>query len=462
MGCWKDILFLVEITHHYCNELETIGVHTSTKNYNISETQLFAEQLSIDMLAERPSLCAKWAPTEGCHYDKKTGIAKSIMTLMNLNPRAYRKMLTDLRAKIIIVETQMSKSMFNSINFSTLPSRAHLMYKKAFLRDTNADGLFKDDRIQLHARYIKYLEDLKAGKTKANFKGIMPHELISQLLNGRGTEGIELIEDQWKSIRQNVENLGVFDYCIPIVDVSGSMETNDNPRPIDVAIALGILVSECTKGPFKNRVITFHENPEIINLSECKDLRTKVNKVKSMPWGGNTNIEAVFDKIIQIGVGINLSPEQMPRKLFIFTDMQFDQVSGSHLKTFDKIRVKFGKNGYVMPQIICWNLRTAGSVSFTKDDNGVCMMSGFSTEIMKAFLTSDELTPMSVFLAAIGHYEVPKIEYRPMNLNGIDIEMINTASIKSDLNYKEDTGEDTREREIIQRRATIQRRRKRY
>ena len=81
MGCWKDVLFLVEITHHYCKELESMGIRANTNLYNIAETQLFADQLTRDVLAERPSLCAKWAPTEGCHYDKKTGIAKSIMIL---------------------------------------------------------------------------------------------------------------------------------------------------------------------------------------------------------------------------------------------------------------------------------------------------------------------------------------------------------------------------------------------
>lgn len=440
VGCWKDILFLVELTVHYCKELENLGINVSDNSaYNISEIKLFANQLKIDSTIEHPSLCAKWAPTEGCHYDKKTGFAKLLMTFMGLKPREYRKMLTDLRSKIKLVETQLSQNILQEINFSTIPSRAHILYKKAFLRDTNAEGLSNISRVELHARYVKYLEDLKNGKTKANFKGIMPHELVSQM--SKGGEGLELIEDQWKSIRKNIEELSIFDRSLCIVDVSSSMGGGSNrkndPRPMDVAIALGILVSECAKGPFQHKVITFHSSPSIVNLSKCTSLAEKIRLVENMPWGGNTDIEAVFDKILEIGEFAGLKQEQMPDKLFIFTDMQFDQVSGKPLKTFDKIKEKYKKHGYMMPQIICWNLRTVDAVSFMKDDKGVCLLSGFSTEIMKAFLTCENLTPLSVFLATIEHYTVPKIELKKLRFNHINIEMLEKAVKYSDINYKD-------------------------
>ena len=448
VGCWKDILFLVELTTHYCKELENLGIQVRDNSvYNVSEIKLMGDQLRTDSMAERPTLCAKWAPSEGCHYDKKTSLAKALMGYMGLRPKEYRNMLTDLRAKIKLVETQMSQSKLLEINFSTIPSRAHLLYKKAFLRDTNAEGDTITERVVLHERYVKYLEDLKSGKTKANFKGIMPHELVAEIL--KGGQGQELIEDQWKSIRKNIENVSIFDRSLSIVDVSGSMETSEKPRPIDVAIALGILVSECAKGPFQHKVITFHEKPSFVNLGKLTTLASKVREVKSMPWGGNTNMEAVFDEIIKIGSFANLTQAQMPDKLFIFTDMQFDQVSGQKLKTFDKIRAKFQKHGYTMPQIICWNLRTVQAVSFTKDDLGVCLLSGFSTEIMKTFLTTENLTPMSVFLTAIDHYKVPvpRDNLKSLNFSGVNIQMLEKSIKHSDLNYQDPDDPKVKERQ---------------
>ena len=429
VGCWKDLLFLYEMGLYY-------GVQTS--NSRSVEIIAFANQLIDDKKSEHPSLCAKWAPTEGCHFDRKTKVAKRLMREMNLKPKEYRKMLTDLRTKVKIVESQLSQRRTSEINFSAVPSRAHLLYKKAFLRGKNADGEESAERTELKERYEKYLADLKAGKEKANFKGVMPHEIVKEILSSNGKD-IELLENQWNSIRNEIAELSVFDRCVSIVDVSGSMESGGRgdatPRPIDVAVALGILVSECSKGPFKHKMFTFHEKPSLMDFSNHTSLYQKVCAVKKMPWGGNTDIEAVFDKILDTGRFANLTQEQMPDRLFIFTDMQFDQVSGQRLKTFDKIKNKFDKYGYKMPQIICWNLRSIDSVVFTKNDADVCMLSGFSTPILKAFLTCQEISPLIVFLAAINHYKLPEIVLKPIPVNAVDVAKVQDVVNKCDFKY---------------------------
>jgi hypothetical protein len=437
VGCWKDLLFLYEM-----------GIYYGTDND--IEITIFAKQLSEDLVAERPSLCAKWAPTEGCHFDRKTRVAKRIMKHLHITPKEYRKMLTDLRTKIKLVETQLSQQCTNEINFSTIPSRAHLLYKKAFLRETNALGQIKEKRTELKERYQQYLAALTKGEEKANFKGIMPHELVHALLKSNDGQAPELIESQWKSIRGEIEDLSVFDRCVSIVDVSSSMESGNSgntPRPIDVAIALGILVSECSKGTFQHKMFTFHDKPTLADLSNFTSLLDKVRYVKSLPWGGNTDIEAVFDQIIATGTLHNLTQEQMPDRLFIFTDMQFDQVSGRKIKTFDKIKEKFKKHGYRMPQIICWNLRSIDNVVFTKDETDVCMLSGYSTPILKAFLTCQEITPLIVFLSAINHYKVPEIVLKPIDISSIDISKIESVVKKCDFNYIKEKDEEEKDEE---------------
>jgi hypothetical protein len=428
VGCWKDMLFLYEMGLHY-------GVETQV------EITAMAKQLAEDQKTEHPSLCAKWAPTEGCHFDRKTKVAKKLMREMKLKPKEYRKMLTTLRTKIKLVETHLSQRHTTEINFSAIPSRAHMLYKKAFLRGKNAEGEESTERTELKARYEKYLADLSTGKEKANFKGVMPHEIVKELVNSNG-QNAELSESQWKSIRDEIAGLSIFDRCISIVDVSGSMESGGRgdatPCPIDVAVALGILVSECTKEPFQHKMFTFHESPTLMDFSHCKSLYQKILNVKKMPWGGNTNVEAVFDKILDTGRLAKLTQEQMPERLFIFTDMQFDQVSGNRLKTFDKIKEKFAKHGYKMPQIICWNLRSIESVVFTKEDKDVCMLSGFSTPILKAFLTCQEVSPLIVFLAAINHYKVPEVTLKPITPESVDVSKVELAVKKCDFKYAEE------------------------
>ncbi len=423
VGCWKDVLFLYEMSIHYginCND----------------EIDAFCKQLNDDKTAERPSICAKWAPSEGCHFDKKTKIAKRIMHEMNLTPKNYRFLLKDLRSKINIVESQLSQGVTSQINFSHIPSRAHLIYKNAFSRETNAKGETKHDRSELMQRYRSYLEDLKAGVKKANYKGIMPHELVKKLSESENGED-ELIENQWKSIRTDIENLSIFEKCVSIVDVSGSMEgCRRTVSPMDVAIALGILISECSKGVFKDKVFTFDSNPVLSELNGFSTLREKVRYVKKLPWGGSTNMESVFDQIIDQGVKNSLRADQMPERLIILTDMQFNQVCGHDVGTkfFDKMKLKFEKHGYIMPKIICWNLRTINTLISTVEDENVCMISGFSTPILKAFMELEEITPLGVFLNAINLYKLPEIEISLITKESIDVEKLGKVVRK--LNFK--------------------------
>jgi hypothetical protein len=425
LGCWKDLLFLYEMGVSYGLESQI-------------EITAFAKQLSDERFSPNPSLCAKWAPTEGCHFDKKTGMAKKIMaemesiTKIKIKPKNYRNMLTDMRRKIKIIETQLSQERTSEINFSAIPSRAHMLYSTAFLRGANANGDKKPDRVELMERYNKYQEALKLGKEKANFKGIMPHELIKNLFsNGQNSE---LIESQWKSLREEIEGISVFDRCVSIVDVSGSM----SGQPMDVAIALGILVSECSKGPFKDKMFTFSEHPTLSDLSKITSLYDKAVHVQKLDWGGSTNIEAVFEKILDAGLRMQVSQQQMPDRLFIFTDMQFNEVNTcyapgkQHVKTFDKIAQRFAKYGYTLPQIVCWNLRNVEAVSFTKDDENICMLSGFSTPILKAFLKCKEITPSIIFLSVIGDYKLPDLILKPMTMDSIDISKLETAVKKCD------------------------------
>ena len=79
---------------------------------------------------------------------------------------------------------------------------------------------------------------------------------------------------------------------VPLVDVSGSM----SGTPMEVAIALGILVSECTAPAFRDRLLTFETRPSWVDLSDCTSLRTKVQKTQAAPWGGSTDFEAACER----------------------------------------------------------------------------------------------------------------------------------------------------------------------
>lgn len=71
--------------------------------------------------------------------------------------------------------------------------------------------------------------------------------------------------------------------CLAICDVSGSMAGT----PMELSVALGVLVSELSVEPWKGKLITFSNNRKL-QIIEGEDLISKVEFVRHMEWGMNT------------------------------------------------------------------------------------------------------------------------------------------------------------------------------
>lgn len=417
-GYWKDLLTIMEIDARLTSQ--ELGPSPTP-----IETKLFAQQLKLDLENLEKSgektaitLCAKWAPTEDSHFDSKPmQCAKKIMKEMHLKPKEYRQMLTKLRNHLKILETLMCGGRFEEIDFSKLPSVAHMKNKKAFLRGSNADGLESEPRSKLKMSYEAYLQKLKEGKTKVNVVGIQPHELVSTYLNSGVTKPDTLVEEQWNAVKKRVTEAQTFRNVTAIVDVSGSM----SGQPMTVSIALGILVAECTTGPYYGKVITFSQNPEWHYL-RGSNLMEKVKCMSNAKWGTNTNLQAVFEMILQNAKQAKLTQNEMVKTLFIFTDMQFDQCTCSPFEsTFEHAKRTFGEAGYTLPNIVCWNLRTSSTKSMPIDmmEKNFVMLSCFSAELLKLVLTTDDFSPMKMLHTALSPYNVPEriMSKTPSQLN---------------------------------------------
>lgn len=439
-GYWKDLLKLIEMETRMGILCKTLKKAPNTS----VEITLMANQLKTDLVTlDTPfadptkkaaiSLCAKWAPTEKTHYNHHPlFLAKHLATAMGFSPKQYRVAISQMRAHLNVVERLMATKQFDKIDFSKVPSVAMLKLKSAFNRDTNSEGIESEPRKKLHTDYLEYLAKLTKGETKVNTKGVQPHELVSSYLSSSAETPDDLTEAQWKSITKNVTDCGTFKDTTAIVDVSGSMEGT----PMQVAIALGILVSQCTNGPFADKVLTFDSTPRWFDITG-DTLLHKVRSLKSAPWGGSTNLRATFDLILQVATKYKLQPDQMIKTLFIFTDMQFNDVDGTdHMAMYTPIfakafgntsnsdsnsnqtpesslaygRRRFQEAGFPFPRIVCWNLRTSSSNSIpeTKYADGVAMLSGFSSELLKCVLTATEFTPLLMLKHVLEPYVVPE------------------------------------------------------
>ncbi|EXB81227.1 hypothetical protein L484_013168 [Morus notabilis] len=69
------------------------------------------------------------------------------------------------------------------------------------------------------------------------------------------------------------------------------------------------------------------------HVIKSNDLKSKIEFVRNMEWGNNTDFQKVFDLILQVAVRGNLKKEQMIKRVFVFSDMEFDKASANNWET---------------------------------------------------------------------------------------------------------------------------------
>lgn len=415
-GSWKDLLYICDFTNNTTLNLD-----------NNIECKLFIKQLKSDLqsIKQTPticiqncnskiSLCAKWAPNENSKYHS---ICKNIIELWNLernsneefmNYKSYRKMLGKLRLRLNIIEQNLSQKNYD-INFKNIPSSAHFNYKKTFLRTYG----IKDN-------YQLYLNDLQNGNSKICSSSLEPHIICNKILQCTDPNEYIVLEEMWNSLVNDIKSKGSFKNTIAISDVSGSM----SGIPMEVSIALGLLVSECCEEPYKNCLITFSQDPSIIYLEETSikkfintlqysntmnfKLKEKLTKIKNMPWGMNTDLLKVFQLLLDIAIKNKLKKEEMIEQIIIFTDMQFDNVCPNYFYNINNMYKLYSEHNYTMPKIICWNLRNVDFIPVNQNSDNILLLSGYSKNILKNLFNNNFTNPIENMNNILNQFQINK------------------------------------------------------
>ena len=334
-----------------------------------------------DALRAKNGLAAQWTPRKG-------PIAAEVRSFFGMTPKPYRKSLVALTQ---VVETQMCAGDWDNINFSHVPSVASRLYKKAFNRHTT-----------LFAEYVAKL--VSGDKTvKVNANAIFPHDVLKGIAHSYAkldkTETDHVIA-QWDALPNYVGDASI----LPLVDVSGSMTTSvpgSTVRCLDVAVSLGLYLADKNKGAFKDTFLTFSSKPQLVTLKG--NIVDKVTQMSKSDWEMSTNLHAAMDKILSVAVKGNVPASDMPAMLLILSDMQFNQCARFDDTAMQMIERKFTDAGYVVPQIVFWNLNSSDNVPVKADKSGAALVSGFSPSIMTSLLAADleQFTPEGIMLKTV-------------------------------------------------------------
>lgn len=350
------------------------------------------------------SLLAKWIPSENSKWDRYTkdrfiiALCRELFGVFNVTSghiKTLRKSyLTPLRNHLKLVETRLCTREYESLDYSAVPSVAMNKYKKAFTRND-------------FSKFSEFLTDVSNNKTKINASQVYPHNLVRAYLNETSPISEQpVIEAQWRVLKEKCQATRAFDDSIVVCDVSGSM----TGTPIEVAIALSLL--SLNPNANNNRVITFSANPTLYHIPDGS-LFDQVQRIKDMHWGMNTDFAKVMTLVLgmcsaQAQSSLQAQPSQTKqiKRVFVFSDMQFDEAFDNTSTHFDQMKKSFAAASIPFPQIVFWNLRGScfpgtSNIHVTCDERGVTLLSGYSPSLLTSLLDGDTITPLDVLMKII-------------------------------------------------------------
>ena len=321
------------------------------------------------------TLLEKWMPSV---KGARSGYAHKLAKLLGMTDKEYRKYLSSKRAALNLVESKMCKNEWDKIDYPSVPSRANLIYSDAFNRH-DAE------------RYSAFLNKVEKGEEKINTSVLYPYEVFNKI----NTPNADVLWDNLKDYT-NGEN------ALVVCDTSGSMCCSySGVLPISVSVSLALYFAERNKGIFHNEFITFSENPCFQKI-EGTTLKEKFHNIEKANWGMSTNLQKVFDLVLNSAVKNKVPEEEMPTTIYIISDMEFNYcVDGTNL---DGIIKKYNDAGYKLPRLVFWNVNSKqNNVCASKDTSGVMLVSGCSPSVF-AVATNPEMTPEGFMNSIINDY----------------------------------------------------------
>lgn len=365
-GRWDDVVALL---HTPC--------HTAA-------ARVIAEQFEKDQAAllrgGEVSLLGKWLPSANASSRETVNTARQIARdILHLSERDYRKALTALRARIRIIENNLRQKDY-TFDYAQQPSRAMFKYRKAFQR--------RDEK-----RYREYLNRVQRGEAQMHTGALYPYELVEAAL--KGDADAQTLNTAWDAL----PGYAAEENALAVVDTSGSMYWGQSgSRPAAVALSLGMYFAEHAKGAFHNHFITFSEHPQLLEIrgsSFCQ----RLEYLRSFNIIANTNIEAVFDLILDTAVKNSVPQEELPRRLYIISDMEFDSCAyGARISNFKNAKRKFAEAGYALPEIVFWNVASRNRQQpVTVNDRGAALVSGCTPRLFEMVMDG-EFTPYTSML----------------------------------------------------------------
>lgn len=380
-------LDLVGVYGRYDDLYELIGTPLEDDMWAAMKKQ-FVEDMKNYHEGNAVSLLAKWIKTADASSEKTRKLG--ILTARKLGYPVYnfKRMVRALRKRIGVIESLMSTGRWDEITYSEVPSRAMMIYRKAFERH--------DEK-----RYAEFINKAVNGEEKIHSGTLYPYDIVEKVWDSPN----KTLEAQWRQLPNYIEE-GI--NALVMADTSGSM----HGRPLDTAVGLAIYFAERNIGAYHGKWMSFSRHPKI-HLLHGETLYQKLNNIDRQDWMMNTDLKEAFDLVLSIAIDNEVPQNEMPKSIIVISDMEIDYCGDRNWSFYDKMAAKFAKKGYTIPQIVFWNADSRHD-TFHADANrkGVLLVSGQSAGIFKQVMSCVGMNPVEAMLNMLDseRYEAITVE----------------------------------------------------
>ena len=337
--------------------------------------ELVRRQLKEDLdhakRGEPVSLLAKWLPSVNTSDAEKVRMGKLFARELGMSHSDYRKTLSRLRAHLRILENSLRERDY-TFRYESQPSGAMFRYRRAFLHNDEE-------------RYLEYMEDVAKGRAVLHTSSLAPCELVDQALSFHGTqEERKILDTAWNALEDFTDERN----ALCVVDTSASMYWYGRPRPFAVAMSLGMYYAQRSHGAFRNHFITFSTHPRLIEI-KGRDFVDRVKYCQSFSEAADTNIQAVFELILNTAVANRIPQKEMPGTIYIISDMEFNRCThDASMSNFEYAKMLYAGHGYRLPKIVFWNVQSRGTHQpADMNEQGVALISGYTPRLFSMVLS---------------------------------------------------------------------------
>jgi len=350
--------------------------------------ELIKAQLDKDTAAmnrkRQASLLAKWLPSVNTSSMETRNKGRRMAALLGMSEAEYRKTLSALRRYTDIIENRLRERDY-SFDYEVQTSCSMFKYRRAFIRNDNE-------------RYVDYINKVHSGEANLNAGRLYPYDIVRAALNGNISDAErKSLDAAWKSLPDLTASRR--ENAIAVVDGSGSMNCSwsGGIRPIDAALSLGIYFAEHNVGAFANHFITFSMTPRLVEI-KGDDIAEKVRYCRTFSEIANTDLEAVFKLILKTAINNRVPQSELPTKIYIISDMQFDicVTGGNNDVLFRAVRKLYAKYGYKLPDVVFWNVNSrCDAMPVTRSETGAALVSGYTPSVFDMVMGGD-ISPEAV------------------------------------------------------------------